>query len=137
MCWTPHPAHTLLLQPWLLCLTQQPLRMGGPSQGPSDNSIALLPPNHPPSFLLPRCKVCNMQPILQILNYTIICLQTKVMTGVQESDHTKRNKLVKIHPDSSSHPYTGPVAAASIPKDTWINHWKPEVGRARLIPITL
>lgn len=90
------------------------------SQGPSNSSISPLPPNHPLSFLVPRWKVCNMQPIFQILNYTIICLQAKVMTGVQEPDHTKRNELVK---------FTGPIAVTSIPKDIWINHWQQTRGR--------
>lgn len=87
-------------------------------------------PSKPPPFLFVlRWKLCNMQPILQILNYTIICLQAQVMTGVQEPDHTKRNKLMKIHPDSSSHPYAGPIAVSSIPKDIWINHWQQTRGR--------
>lgn len=101
------------------------------------SSISLLPPIHPFSFLVPRRKVRNMQPIFQILNYTIVCLQAKVMTGVQEPDHSKRNELVKIHPDSHYHPYTGTTAAASIPKDMWINHWQHMRGRKIQIPITL
>lgn len=101
----------------------------GPSQGPSNSTISLLPPNHSLSFLVPRWKVCHMQPIFQILNFTIIYLQAKVMTGVQEPDHTKRDKLVKIHPDSSSHSYSGPIAETSIPKDIWINLWQQTRGR--------
>lgn len=128
-CWTPHLTHLLLFQPCLLCLTQQPLRTRGPSQGLSNSSISLLPPNHPLSFLVPRWKVCNMQLICQILKCTIICLQAKEMTGVQEPDHTKRNKLVKIHPDSNSHSHTGPIAETSIPKDIWTNHWQQTRGR--------
>lgn len=137
LCSTPHLTPTLLLQPCLLCLTLQPPRTRGPSQGPSDSSISLLPPIHPFSFLVPRRKVCNMQPIFQILNYTIVCLQAKVMSGVQEPDHSKRNELVKIHPDSRYDPYTGTTAAASIPKDMWINHWQRMRGRRIQIPITL
>lgn len=127
-CLTPHLTHLLLFQPCLLCLAQQPLRTRGPSQDPSKSSISLLPPNHPLSFLVPRWKVCHMQPIFQILNNTNICLQAKVMTGLQEPDHTKRDKL-EIHPDSSSHSYSGPIAETSIPKDIWINHWQQTRGR--------
>lgn len=78
-------------------------------------------PSKPPPFLLGP-KVESLPHAAHLpYNYTIIYLQAKVMTGVQEPDHTKRDKLVKIHPDSSSHSYSGSISETSIPKDIWIN----------------